>query len=96
MATKIIVPKMGQTVETCQLLDWFVEKGDMVEEGGLVFSIETDKAAFDIEAPVNGVVKEIFFEAGAEVPVGMVVGIIGAEDEDTSKYVPEVVVEGTE
>lgn len=85
MATEIVVPQMGQNVETCQLLEWFVKKGDTVEEGDLIFAIETDKAAFDVEAPTAGVIKEIFFEAGAEVPVMMVIGVIGEADEDTCR-----------
>ncbi len=88
MATEIIVPKMGQTVETCKLLEWFVKKGETVEKGEPVFSLETDKAAFDIEAPASGFLQEVFFEAGAEVPVNMIIGIIGTAAEDTSGYKP--------
>ncbi len=82
-------------MESCQLLEWFVEKGDTIEEGAPMFSIETDKAAFDVDAPASGVVKEIFFEAGAEVAVMMIIGVIGSATEDTSGYVPEVVAEET-
>jgi len=82
MATEVIIPKMGQTVEVCQLLEWFVKKGERVAEGDVLFSIETDKVAFDIEAPASGVLREVFFEAGAEVPVMTVIGVIGAADEE--------------
>jgi pyruvate dehydrogenase E2 component (dihydrolipoamide acetyltransferase) len=86
MATEVIIPKIGQTVEVCQLLEWLVKKGAKVEKGDPIFAIETDKVSFDIEAPASGVLKEVFFEAGAEVPVMTVVGVIGAADEDTSGY----------
>ena len=82
MATEVIIPKMGQTVEVCQLLEWFVKKGERVAEGDVLFSIETDKVAFDIETPASGVLREVFFEAGAEVPVMTVIGVIGAADEE--------------
>ena len=76
MTTDIIVPKMGQTVETCQLLEWFVQQGDTVTEGDPMFAIETDKASFDIEAPVSGIVKELLVEAGQTVSVMSVIGVI--------------------
>lgn len=85
MATKIIIPKIGETVEECQLLEWFVKKGDAVGEGDPLFAIETDKASFDIEAPVSGVLQDIFVEAGVEVPVMTVVGVIETENEDISE-----------
>ena len=83
MTTEVIIPKIGETVEVCQLLEWFVKKGDTVEEGEPIFAIETDKVSFDIEAPASGVLKEIFFVAGVEVPIMTVVGVIGAADEGT-------------
>ena len=79
MATEVIIPKIGETVEVCQLLEWCVEKGDPVEEGDLLFVIETDKAFFDIEAPASGVLEDILVEAGVEVPVMTVVGVIRTE-----------------
>ncbi len=91
MATAIRVPKMGQTVETCRLLEWLVKKGEYVTQGDPLFSIETDKAAFDIEASASGILKEVFFEARENVPVGMIIGVIGDKDEDTSEFAPVVV-----
>lgn len=84
MATEVIIPKIGEMVEVCQLLEWFVKKGDMVEEGDLLFAIETDKASFDIEAPASGVLQDIFVETGVDVPVMTVVGKIENTDEYTS------------
>jgi pyruvate dehydrogenase E2 component (dihydrolipoamide acetyltransferase) len=78
MATEVIIPKMGETVEVCQLLEWFVQQGDAVEKGEPIFAIETDKVSFDVEAPASGVLQEIFFEAGVEVPVMTIVGVIEA------------------
>ena len=45
MATPVIMPRQGNTVESCILTEWFVKKGDKVKEGDLLFSYETDKAA---------------------------------------------------
>ena len=62
MATPVIMPRQGQSVESCIISQWFVKKGDKVKEGDLLFSYETDKAAFEEEAKSEGTVLEIFFK----------------------------------
>ncbi|MCU0473854.1 MAG: E3 binding domain-containing protein [Bacteroidales bacterium] len=81
MATPVIMPKQGQSVETCIISRWFKSTGDRVSTGDLLFSYETDKAAFDLESAVDGILLEIFFGEGAEVPVLMNVAVIGQPGE---------------
>lgn len=68
MATYVIMPRQGQSVESCIIAKWHKKKGDSVAIGDLLFSYETDKASFDEEAKVEGVVLEIFHEEGDDVP----------------------------
>ena len=77
MAIKVIMPKQGQSVETCIITKWYRKKGDRISIGDILFSYETDKAAFDLESPVEGVLIDIFFEEGAEVPVLVDVAVLG-------------------
>lgn len=86
MATPVIMPKQGQSVETCIISRWFKNTGDKVSTGDILFSYETDKAAFDLESPVDGILLEIFFGEGAEVPVLMNVAVIGQKGESTDSY----------
>ncbi len=79
MATAVIMPKQGQSVETCIITKWFKIKGESVSAGDILFSYETDKAAFDLESPIDGTLLEIFFPEGSEVPVLMNVAVIGKE-----------------
>ncbi|MDI9422447.1 MAG: dihydrolipoamide acetyltransferase family protein [Bacillota bacterium] len=81
MATPIIMPKQGQTVESCILTVWHKQVGEQVFEGDLLFSYETDKAVFDEESTAEGVLLEILFEEGDEVPVLTTIGLIGEEGE---------------
>lgn len=81
MATLVIMPKQGQSVETCIISKWFRKKGEKVSAGDILFSYETDKAAFDFESPADGVLLEIFHGEGAEVPVLESVAVIGLEGE---------------
>ena len=54
----------------------------------MLFSYETDKAAFDLESPADGVLLDIFFDDGAEVPVLVNVAVIGQPGEATASFMP--------
>lgn len=84
MATTVIMPKQGQSVETCIITKWFKSKGDRVETGDILFSYETDKAAFDLESPADGILLDIFYGEGSEVPVLNEVALIGQPGEKIS------------
>jgi pyruvate dehydrogenase E2 component (dihydrolipoamide acetyltransferase) len=88
MAIPIIMPKQGQSVETCIITRWFKCKGDKVSSGDLLFSYETDKAAFELESPVDGTLLETFFDDGAEVPVLVNVAVIGQPGESIAAFIP--------
>ena len=89
MAIAVIMPKQGQSVETCIITKWFKKKGDKVSTGDILFSYETDKAAFDLESPADGILLDIFFGEGAEVPVLVNVAVIGKSGEATDSFNPE-------
>ncbi len=88
MATPVILPKQGQSVETCIITRWFKAPGDRVSERDILFSYETDKAAFEMEAPTDGILLETFFDEGDEVPVLVNVAVIGIPGEDIKSFYP--------
>lgn len=88
MATPIIMPRQGQSVESCIIAKWYKKKGDRVEIGDVLFSYETDKASFDEEAKVAGVMLDIFFDEGDDVPCLTNVCVIGNEGESTAEFNP--------
>jgi pyruvate dehydrogenase E2 component (dihydrolipoamide acetyltransferase) len=89
MATAVIMPRQGQSVESCILVEWLVNVGDEVAEGAPLASIETDKAVFEVESPAAGTVLAQFFDEGSDVPVLMNIAAIGNEGEDVSDLNPE-------
>jgi len=89
MATPVIMPKQGQSVESCLITKWFKNVGEKVKKGEVLFSHETDKASFDEEAPCDGVLLAIFFEADDEVPCLANVAVIGEEGEDVEEFRPK-------
>jgi pyruvate dehydrogenase E2 component (dihydrolipoamide acetyltransferase) len=88
MAIAVIMPKQGQSVETCIITKWFKNKGESVSAGDILFSYETDKAAFDLESPAEGILLDVFFTEGAEVPVLVNVAVIGKAGEATDSFNP--------
>lgn len=89
MAIPVIMPKQGQSVETCIITKWFIKKGEPVNPGDILFSYETDKAAFDMESPAGGVLLEIFYGDGDEVPVLVNVAVIGNPGDNIEEFLPE-------
>lgn len=87
MATAVIMPKQGQSVETCIITKWFKVKGESISAGDILFSYETDKAAFDLESPADGILLEIFYPEGSEVAVLSNVAVIGKSGESTGSFV---------
>lgn len=88
MAVAVIMPRQGQSVETCIITEWLKKKGDPVKTGDILFSYETDKASFDGEATADGILLEIFAAAGDEVPVLSNIAVIGNPGEDVNAFRP--------
>ena len=82
MAVVVILPKQGQSVESCIITEIKKKKGDTVKKGDILFSYETDKASFEEESPADGVVLECFYNDGDEVPVLLNMMVIGQPGED--------------
>jgi pyruvate dehydrogenase E2 component (dihydrolipoamide acetyltransferase) len=81
MAQEVILPKQGQSVETCLILGWKKQVGDPVQEGETLVEVETDKAAFEIPAPASGTLLAIYHKAGEDVPVLSALALIGQPGE---------------
>ena len=88
MANAVIMPKQGQSVESCIVTEFKKKVGDSVAVGDVLFSYETDKASFEEEAKVAGTVLACFFKDGDEIPVLTNVMVIGAEGESTAEFAP--------
>ena len=84
MANPVIMPRQGQSVESCIITTWHKKKGDTVAEGDILFSYETDKSAFDEKSLFSGTMLAVLCEEGDVVPCLDTVCIIGNEGEDIS------------
>jgi pyruvate dehydrogenase E2 component (dihydrolipoamide acetyltransferase) len=80
----VIMPQIGQDVETGVITHWNKKVGDSVQKGEVVASVEGDKATFDIEAEASGVLLEIVVQQGQEGKVLQPVAFIGEPGEKTA------------
>ena len=81
MATEIIMPKQGQSVEVCTLVRWVKHPGDKVSVHDVVCEIETDKATFEIESPANGILLNCLAKEGEEIAVLTPIAVVGDKEE---------------
>ena len=88
MATPVELPKSGNTVEECVIGRWVKQAGDAVSAGDVLAEVETDKATFEITAPVGGTLLATFFPEGALVPVFTTVCVIGEPGEAVASPEP--------
>ncbi|MBQ6086778.1 MAG: 2-oxo acid dehydrogenase subunit E2 [Bacteroidales bacterium] len=88
MPQVVIMPKQGQSVESCIITELKKKVGDKVAVGDVLFSYETDKASFDEESQVEGTVLAIFFNENDEVPVLTNVMVIGNPGESFAEFAP--------
>jgi pyruvate dehydrogenase E2 component (dihydrolipoamide acetyltransferase) len=89
MAIPVLMPRQGQSVETCIMGQWYKSVGEEVSEGDILFSYETDKASFEEEAKSSGILLAIFYEEGDEVPVLTNVAVLGKKGESFEEFNPK-------
>jgi pyruvate dehydrogenase E2 component (dihydrolipoamide acetyltransferase) len=81
MPVEVILPKVDMDMATGKISRWFVEEGAAVKQGDVLFEIETDKAAMEIDAPASGILRDVTGKEGVDIPVGSPVAWIYAEGE---------------
>ncbi|MBO4304380.1 MAG: hypothetical protein J6A21_07330, partial [Lentisphaeria bacterium] len=89
MATKVPIPRLGQSEETVTIQSWKVKEGDVLKKGDVMFDVETDKSVLDVESQFEGTILKILVPAGKEVPVNTTGMIIGEPGEDIAALVAE-------
>src|SRR4051812_50081794 len=78
MSTEIKVPTLGGSVTEATVAKWLKKVGDTVAADEPLVELETDKVTVEVNAPAAGTLGQIVADAGANVGVGAVLGVIGA------------------
>lgn len=88
MATIVVMPQLGNSVESCIIVEWMIAEGDTVAVDQTLASIETDKSTMEVPSTAAGTVLRLLWEEGDEVPVKDPLIIVGEPGEDISGLVP--------
>lgn len=88
MAKPVLMPRIGQSVESSIIANWYKKVGDSVTVGDRLFTFETDKATFDEEAKTSGILLAKFYEEGDDVPCMKPVAVIGQNGESYAEFAP--------
>jgi len=89
MAIAVLMPKQGQSVESCLIIKWNKKVGDKVKAEEPICEVETDKAVFEVEAPEAGTILKLFYKEGDDVPVLNTIAIIGQPGEKIDHLIPK-------
>ena len=85
MAQVVVMPQLGNTVESCLITAWLVKVGDAVDAGTLLCEIETDKSSMEVPAGVSGTVLALLAEEGDDVPVKQPIVVVGEPGESVDE-----------
>lgn len=91
MASRVVMPKLTDTMEEGVLLEWKKREGDLVQAGEALAEIETDKAVMDLEAFASGILRKILVQNGETVESGKLLGVIGEADEDITEALSDTI-----
>ncbi|NIN65760.1 MAG: 2-oxo acid dehydrogenase subunit E2 [Anaerolineae bacterium] len=87
---EVIMPKLGLTMEEGTIVRWLKEEGDTVEEGEILFEVQTDKVVMEVECTASGVLARILVHEDETVPIAQVVAYIAAPGEEVPEAIPGV------
>lgn len=76
MATEVIMPKLGLTMEEATIIRWIKREGDPVAKGEAILEIETDKSTVEVDSPASGVMGPLLYLEGTTLPVGKTISHI--------------------
>jgi pyruvate dehydrogenase E2 component (dihydrolipoamide acetyltransferase) len=84
MATKILMPKLSDTMTEGVILKWLKKEGEKVKQGETLVEIESDKADMELEAYDSGILRKIMILEGGKAEIGAPIAIIAEANEDIS------------
>ncbi len=90
MATVIVMPALGNSVESCLIVSWLVKEGDIIAENGILCEVETDKASMEVPSTASGTVLKLLWAEGDDVPVMQPLLVVGEPGEDPAPVLAEV------
>src|SRR6476659_3854876 len=95
MATKVVMEALSPTMEEGRLVKWNKSEGDTVKSGDVLAEVETDKAVMELVARGDGVLRKRLANEGDSSPVGTLLAVIAAPDENIDSIIGSAAGAGT-
>ena len=95
MASRVVMPKLSDTMEEGRILRWLKKEGETIETGQALAEVETDKATVEMESYTNGVIRKLIAPEGQVIKVGQLIAIVGASGEDIAALLSETTASAT-
>ena len=89
MATKVFMEALSPTMEEGRLVKWLKNEGDAIKSGDVLAEVETDQAIMELVARGDGVLRKRLLAEGGTAPVGTLIGVVAAADENIDALVSE-------
>jgi len=89
MATKILMPKLSDTMSDGVIVEWKKNEGDTIASGDIIAEVETDKATMELENFEEGTLLKILIPKGGKIPVGGAIAIVGEKGENIDELLKE-------
>lgn len=77
----VVMPRLDPAMQSGKIVEWLKREGDRVEKDEPIVRIEGEKTTFEVNSPGVGVLRRLLFEAGADVPVGQALALVGEPNE---------------
>ena len=87
MKQDIEVPSVGESITSGVIVNWVANNGEQIQEGDIIFELETEKATLEVPSPGTGII-EILVEEGTEVDIGQTVGTLTSGEEGAKPAAP--------
>lgn len=88
MAEAVLMPQVGQDIKTARIVEWLKKENDEIKKGEVIATVESDKAAFDVEAYTSGVLLKVLYTEGQDVEVLTPIAYIGQPGEQIGPLAP--------
>jgi pyruvate dehydrogenase E2 component (dihydrolipoamide acetyltransferase) len=96
VSTEIILPKIDEAMTKGKIIEWKKKEGEWIEKGEILFTLETEKVTWEVEAPEAGILSQVKYQAGEEVTVGALVALLLKPGEKPPELLPTAITHRTE
>ena len=84
MAATIIMPKLGATIRTAFIIEWYKQEGESILQGEPLLEVLTKKSVFKVEAPVTGTVYKLLVPAKVALRIDIPIAILAEEGDEAT------------